>query len=105
MKIVITTMKVGTWDRLKAFFSLTIYTDNMDTDGITIKGCKLVEGENGLFVSSPAEKKEVDGETKYFPLIWFGKDILKQIQHLAIEEYEKKANNVENVTIEDLPNL
>tara|TARA_Y100000593_G_C4252804_1_gene308056 strand:- start:736 stop:1026 length:291 start_codon:yes stop_codon:yes gene_type:complete len=96
-------MRKGNWDKIKAFFSVIIYHDSIEKDGVTINNCKLIEGSNGLFVSSPSEKNEINGEVKYFPIVWLGKDILNSIVLEAKKEYEK--DEVQEMTIEDLPNL
>ena len=44
---------------IRGFFDLRYH-------GLTIKGCKLMNGNNGLWFSFPQVKGEQDGETKYF---------------------------------------
>ena len=44
-------MSKGNWGKSVAYF-------DVDVNGVTIKGCRLVEGENGLFVSLPSIRKE-----------------------------------------------
>jgi stage V sporulation protein G len=63
-----------------AFFD--IQTD----DGITIKGFKVVNGSNGLFVSSPSEKGK-DG--KYYETVILPKEMKDSLEKLALEEYDK----------------
>ena len=48
-------MTKGEWGKIKAFFDL-------DIDGIIIKGFKLIDGTNGMFVGSPSVKNK---EGKY----------------------------------------
>ena len=103
MQLQIVKMRKGNWDKIKAFFSVIIFHDSIEKDGITINNCKLIEGANGLFVSSPSEKNEVNGETKWFPIVWLGKDILDSIVSSAIKEYEK--DEAKDISIDDLPNL
>ena len=45
-------MNKGSWGKVRAFFDLTTQ------DGFTIKGFKLIEGINGLFVSMPSQKNK-----------------------------------------------
>lgn len=40
-------------------------------DFIEIKGFKIINGKNGLFVSSPNHMVEKDGEKKYYDDVWF----------------------------------
>ncbi len=44
-------MNKGTWGKVRAFFDITT------SDGFTIKGFKIIEGINGLFVSLPSQKE------------------------------------------------
>ena len=44
---------------IKGFFDLRYH-------GLTIKGCRLMDGNGGLWFSFPQIKAEEDGETKYF---------------------------------------
>ena len=44
-------MTKGSWGKIKAFFTVKV-------NGFTIKGFKLVEGINGMFVGVPSVKKE-----------------------------------------------
>lgn len=66
--------------KTEAFFD--IQTD----DGIVIKGFRIVNGANGLFISSPDEKGK-DG--KYYETVILPKEIRETVQKLAIEEFNK----------------
>ncbi len=66
--------------KLAAFF------DVQTSDGITIKGFKLVNGSNGLFISSPDEKGK-DG--KYYETVILPKEMKEALEKTAIEEYNK----------------
>ena len=48
---VIRHMKKGSWGKTKAYFDVEI-------GAITIKGCRLVEGQNGLFASMPTKTQD-----------------------------------------------
>lgn len=81
MKIVrMNHLKSNSGGKTAAFFD--IQTD----DGITIKGFKIVNGSNGLFVSSPNEKGK-DG--KYYETVILPKDMKDNLEKLALEEYDK----------------
>jgi stage V sporulation protein G len=73
-------LKSNSGGKTAAFFD--IQTD----DGITIKGFKIVNGSNGLFVSSPNEKGK-DG--KYYETVILPKDMKDNLEKLALEEYDK----------------
>ncbi len=61
-----------------AFFD--IQTD----DEIIIKGFRIVDGANGLFVASPDEKGK-DG--KYYETVILPKTIKEKLQTMALEQY------------------
>lgn len=63
-----------------AFFD--IQTD----DGITLKGFRLVNGSNGLFLSSPDQKGK-DG--KYYETVILPKEMKSDLEKMALEEYDK----------------
>ena len=73
-------MKTGdNWGKTKAFFDLNL-------DGLTIKGFRLVEGVNGLFVSMPSTK---DKEGKYNDTVWADQDTRKKINEIALDAYKQ----------------
>jgi len=71
-------MNKGSWGKIRAF--LDVRTD----DGFVIKGFKLVEGINGLFVGFPSQKGN-DGE--YHDTVWAEKEIKDALTQLALKEY------------------
>jgi len=71
-------MNKGNWGKIRAF--LDVRTD----DGFVIKGFKLVEGINGLFVGFPSQKGS-DGE--YHDTVWAEKEIKEALTKLAMKEY------------------
>ena len=71
-------MNKGNWGKIRAFFDLQ--TD----DGFTLKGFKLVEGINGLFVGFPSQKGSDD---EYYDTIWADKPLKDQVNQLAIKTY------------------
>ena len=77
-------------NKLRAFFDLELDI------GITIKGFKLVEGINGLFVSMPSQQK--DGE--YFDTIFCAKDVRGEINRIALNEYNSEVEEVREVSQE-----
>ena len=66
----------GEWGKIKAFFDLTT------AEGITIKGFKLVEGANGIFVGCPSEKDKV----------WMDKELKDELRDMAKDAYENGIN-------------
>ena len=85
-------MKKGNWGKIKAFFDL------QTEDGFTIKGFKMVEGTNGMFVGFPSQKNNDD---EYHDTVWADKDVKDQVTELAKREYESSTEQVMNT--EDVP--
>ena len=71
-------MNKGNWGKIRAFFDL------QTEDGFTLKGFKLVEGINGLFVGFPSQKGSDD---EYHDTIWADRDVKDQVNQLAIKIY------------------
>ena len=71
-------IKTGEWGKLRAFFDLEV-------GGFTIKGFKIVEGSNGLFVSMPSTK---DKDGKYNDDVYCVKEIRQKLNHLATQHYK-----------------
>ena len=68
--------------KVVAFFD--IQTD----DEIVLKGFKIIDGANGLFISSP-DTKGKDG--KYYETVILPKEMKESLQKLALDEYNSKA--------------
>jgi len=71
-------MNKGNWGKIRAFFDL------QTEEGFTIKGFKLVEGINGLFVGFPSQKGNDD---EYYDTVWADRDVKEQVNQLAIKTY------------------
>ena len=90
-------MNKGSWGKIKAFFDL------QTEDGFTIKGFKLVEGTNGLFVGFPSQKGNDD---EYHDTVWAEKEVKDQVSELAKREYESSTEQEQELPVmptEDLP--
>ena len=68
----------GSWGKVRAFFD--VETD----EGFTMKGFKLIEGSNGLFVSMPSEKNK-DGD--YQDTVFASKQLRQEVNKIALKEY------------------
>ena len=75
----------GSWGKVRAFFD--VETD----EGFTIKGFKLIEGNNGLFVSMPSEKNK-DGD--YQDTVFASKQLRQEVNKIAMEEYSNPAQKM-----------
>ena len=71
-------MNKGSWGKVRAFFDL------QTTEGFTLKGFKLIEGINGLFVGFPSQKGSDD---EYRDTIWADKELKDKLTDLSIQSY------------------
>jgi stage V sporulation protein G len=62
------------------------FLDLQTNDGIILKGFRLVDGSNGLFLSAPDQKGK-DG--KYYENVILPKELKEEAEQLAISEYNK----------------
>ena len=71
-------MNKGSWGKVRAFFDL------MTQEGFTVKGFKIIEGINGLFVSMPSQKSN-DGE--YYDSVFASKELREELNRFALDAY------------------
>ena len=90
----ISRMNKGSWGKVRAFFDL------QTEDGFVIKGFKMVEGANGIFVGFPS-KKNNDGE--YYDTIYASKELRVEITSLAKEEYKNPSETQEDQSVKEMP--
>jgi DNA-binding cell septation regulator SpoVG len=81
-------MKVGSFGKIKAFFDLEL--DN----GIVIKGFKLIEGKDGMFVGAASQKNE---HGAYNNLCFIPKDVNDNIKKIALDYYANEAQSAGDV--------
>jgi stage V sporulation protein G len=62
------------------------FFDIQTQEGIIVKGFRIVNGANGLFVSAPNEKGKDD---KYYDTVIIPKEMKESLDKLALEEYNK----------------
>ena len=87
-------MNKGSWGKIRAFFDL------QTEDGFTLKGFKLVEGINGLFVGFPSQK---GSDEEYHDTIWADRDLKEQVNQLAIKTYGQEVMATPDVDNNDFP--
>jgi stage V sporulation protein G len=80
MKIIRMNLLNNSSSKTAAFF------DVETSDGIIIKGFRIVNGTNGLFISNPDEKGK-DG--KFYDTVILPKEMKESLEKLALEEYNK----------------
>jgi stage V sporulation protein G len=79
-------MKIIRMNPLKSDVSgkTAAFFDVQTDDGITLKGFRLVNGSNGLFLASPDQKGK-DG--KYYETVTLPKEMKSELEKMAIEEF------------------
>ena len=75
-------MNKGEWGKLRAFFDLKT------SDGFVVKGFKLVEGINGLFVGMPSVQNK---EGEYNDSVFADRELRDELTELAIREYGQES--------------
>ena len=81
-------IKVEKMHKLAATGTFKAYADVSFNGVMTIKGFKVVEGRNGLFIGCPSTKGKGDG--KYFDIIHFTDDeVRNQLTAVILEAYKK----------------
>ena len=81
-------MKVGSYGKIKAFSDLEL--DN----GIVIKGFKLIEGKDGLFVGNPSQK---NAQGTYDQMCFIPKDVNDNIKKIALDHYANESQSAGDV--------
>ncbi|MFH1527759.1 MAG: septation protein SpoVG family protein [Bacteroidota bacterium] len=66
--------------KTKAFFDLETQ------EAIVIKGLTIVEGQNGMFVGVPQEKRKDD---KYYDKVVLPAELKKELQEMAVQMYNR----------------
>ena len=75
-------MNKGSWGKVRAFF------DIRTEEGLVVKGFKIMEGINGMFVSMPSQKgKNPQGDDEWFDTVWAEKELRDELNQLALNEY------------------
>tara|TARA_B100000029_G_scaffold498429_1_gene567270 strand:- start:3788 stop:4159 length:372 start_codon:yes stop_codon:yes gene_type:complete len=88
-------MNKGEWGKVRAFFDLATQ------EGFIIKGFKIIEGINGLFVSMPSQKSN-DGE--FYDSVFASRDLRDELNDIALGAYKGESFNApkaqETTTVE-----
>ena len=56
--------------------------------GLTIKGVRLMSGNNGLWLALPQQKGEQDGETKWFDQMFLTKPEAEHVRRLVLADLQ-----------------
>ena len=68
---------------MRGFFDLRYH-------GLTIKGCRLMNGTNGLWFSFPQIKAEENGETKYYDQMFLTSLEREHVRKLVLIDLEQQ---------------
>jgi stage V sporulation protein G len=79
-------MKISRMNLIKGESKTAAFFDVLTKEGLIIKGFRLVNGAEGLFLSVPDEKGK-DG--KYYDRVIVPKEIKDELERAAIEEYTR----------------
>ena len=88
----ISRMNKGEWGKVRAFFDLET------EEGFNIKGFKVVQGVDGLFVGFPSQK---DKEGEYYDSVLADKTLKQMLNKLALEYYSRVGSSKSDE--DDLP--
>lgn len=70
---------------------IAAYFDIQTNEEIIIKGFRIVNGANGLFISAPDEKGK-DG--KYYENVIVPKDLKAKLEKMAIDGYKTQISQI-----------
>lgn len=79
-------MKIAKINPVRGESKTVAFLDVLTEEGIIVKGFRLVNGANGLFLSVPDEKGR-DG--KFYDKVIVPKEIKNELEKMALEEYSK----------------
>ena len=60
--------------------------------GLTIKGVRLMSGNNGLWLAFPQQKGEQDGETKWFDQMFLTKPEAEHVRRLVLADLQAQGH-------------
>ena len=83
--------------KTQAFFSAEYAED------FVVNDCKLIEGKNGLFASTPSREyiDKKTNEKKYQPIVYLGQERLKALTAAAREEYDRLTGGQQSTPQDD----
>jgi DNA-binding cell septation regulator SpoVG len=76
-KIRVSRMHKGDYGKIKAFFDVEVIA------GFVVKGFKIVQGKDGLFVGNPSTKQK----DEYQDQVFLATDIKKKVTEIGINEF------------------
>jgi len=83
-------MKISRMNPLKGESKTAAFFDVQTDEEIIIKGFRIVNGSNGLFMAAPDEKGK-DG--KFYDKVILPKELKDKLEKMALEEYTRLKGN------------
>ena len=80
-------MKVTNLRKYDGDSNLRAFFDVETEEGMVVKGFKIVEGINDLFVGNPSEYSKKDD--KYYDRVFIPKELKDELEQEAIKEYNQ----------------
>ena len=66
--------------------------------GFEMKGFKLIEGQNGLFIGAPSVKgKDETGEDKWYEQVWIPKELNQDLINMVSQHLDASDLTADNV--------
>jgi len=85
-------MKVLNMKRYSGSNNLKAFFDVETSEGIVVKGFKIADSKNGLFVGVPSEQDKND-QSKYWDKVVIPKEIKEKLTSIALEEFSQQKEN------------
>jgi DNA-binding cell septation regulator SpoVG len=60
--------------------------------GLTIRGCRLMTGDKGLWIALPQQKIEQDGETKYIEQLYLTAPEAQHVRAIVLADLEHQGH-------------
>ena len=83
-------MKISRMNPLKGESKTAAFFDVQTEEEIIIKGFRIVNGSNGLFMAAPDEKGK-DG--KFYDKVILPKELKEKLEKMALAEYTRLKGN------------
>ena len=83
-------IKVINIKRVEGFNSLRGFADIVLNSELTLKGFRILQDANGLWVGFPQTKYEAGGKTRYAPIIEAPEQLKKQTQQVILEAFNEQ---------------
>jgi stage V sporulation protein G len=79
-------MKIHNMKQFSGSNNLRAFFDLETSEGITIKGFKIADGKNGMFIAPPSEQDKND-KSKYWDKVVIPKEVKDELTKSALNEY------------------